>query len=129
MSDQITLVKARERLYARLWPDETPLDDDQRLAIAEHRLWQTLQERRFHASVEGDPLGPGDMTEAMRRSVYTRLPAVIIDDASAFETWLASLSSLTAVPNAPYMTAVEAALFLAYGAFVSAAVILTQVAD
>ena len=50
MSEQLTIVEARERLHARLWAGECALiDGDSRLAIAEHRLWRALREQRFHA--------------------------------------------------------------------------------
>jgi hypothetical protein len=60
------------------------------------------------------------MTEAVRCRAFTGFPALVIANTGEFDTWVASVSPLTRAPSSPYTTAVEAASFVIYGAFLAA---------
>jgi hypothetical protein len=120
MSEQLTLAEARERLYARLWPNEIQIDAEDCMAIAQRRLWRALEEQRFHIAQDKEPvLQLGDLTEQTRRTAFTRDPPFMITDPAKFDLWLALVSALTATPKAPFITGVEAVSFLGWGAFLS----------
>jgi hypothetical protein len=115
VSEHLTIVEARESLRARLWAGECALDADKRLAIAGHRLWCALREQRFHAEGEGGRLFAHDLTFPHRLFSTAGLTV----DADGFTAWMAGVTTLTSPPRAPFMTAVEAVSFLAWGAFLT----------
>jgi hypothetical protein len=117
VSEQITLVEARERLHARLWSGECAVNDDSRLAISGHRLWCALREKQFHAREKECRLAARDLTEALRRKLFSTSGLTI--DTKDFTVWTNVVGPLASPPRTPYMTAVEAASFLAYGAFLT----------
>jgi hypothetical protein len=117
VSEYVTLIEARERLHARLWAGECALDGDGRLAVTEHRVWRALCEQRFHAEEEGRRLSAHDLTEVLRRKLFSTAGLTV--DADRFIAWIAGVVPLTSPPSTPYTTAVEALLFLARGAFLT----------
>jgi len=118
MSEQLAVVEARERLRARLWVGECAIDADYQLAIAGHRLWRALREQRFYAEKEGLRLSAPDLTEGLRRGLFSLTDALTVD-AEGFTAWITAVVPLTGPPSAPFLTALEAAWFLARGAFLS----------
>jgi hypothetical protein len=108
----LSIIEARERLYARLWTGECAVDDNGKLAIAGHRLWCALCEQRFRADADGHRL-----TEGLRRTLFSA--AELSVDAEGFAEWITGVVPLTGPPSAPFITAVEAVYFLAWGAFLT----------
>ena len=117
MSGKLSAIEARERLHARLWVDECAVDGDGRLAVAGHRLWCALREQGFHADVDGHRLSSHELTEDLRRKLFSASELSV--DAEGFTAWLTGVVPLTEPPSAPFMTAVEAVYFLAGGAFLT----------
>jgi hypothetical protein len=117
MSEQIPITEARERLNTRLWAGECAIDGNGRLSVAAHRLWCALREQRFPAEEEGRQLSAHDLTEVLRRKLFSTAGLTV--DADRFTAWIAGVVPLTSPPSTPYMTAVEAALFLTRGAFLT----------
>jgi hypothetical protein len=69
------------------------------------------------------------LTEALRRRLFSKAAELKVD-ADGFTAWIAGVVPLTSPPGTPFMTAVEAVLFLSRGAFLtlddlSAAALLT----
>jgi hypothetical protein len=127
MSKDLTTVEARERLYACLWAGECTLDGDSRLAIAGHRLWCALREQRFHAEKQGRQLSAYELTENLRRDLFSTVGLTL--DTAKFTEWIRGIVPLTSPPSTPYMTAVQAAFFFADGAFLTADDIVAIVAS
>jgi hypothetical protein len=118
MSGEITTVEARERIYALLWPKEGVLDSDTRIAIAENRLWRALRDQRFSAQENGRQLELDDLTEVTRQRFFSSNGFTINE--IALTKWLRTASPLNSWPKGVYLTAVEATMFLAFGAFLCA---------
>jgi hypothetical protein len=117
VSEHPTIVEARESLHARLWAGECALDGDGKLAVAGDRLWRALCEQRFHAEKEGRRLSAHDLTEVLRRELFSTAELTV--DADGFAAWISGVVPLTSPPSSLYMTAVEAVSFLAWGAFLT----------
>src|SRR5215472_15973646 len=105
MSEHLTLVEARERLRERLWTGDCALDGGGRLAITGDRLWRALCERRFHAEEGERRLLAHDLTEALRRMLFSTAGLTI--SADGFTAWMAGVVPLTSPPSTPFMTAFE----------------------
>jgi hypothetical protein len=117
VSEHLTTVEARESLLARLWAGECAIAGDSRLAIAGHRLWRALERQFLRVEEGGCLLEPRDLTETLRRRLFLSDGLSVATD--EFAVWINSIDPLTASPTTPYITAVEAASFLASGAFLT----------
>jgi hypothetical protein len=117
VSEDVNIIEARERLRARLWVGDCAIDDEGRLAVAERRLWCALREGWFQAEKEGRRLSAGDLTEGLPRTLFSTAEVTV--DAEGFTAWINGVVPATRPPSAPFVTAVEAAYFLARGAFLT----------
>jgi hypothetical protein len=117
VSERLSIVKAREHSHAHLWSSECTLSGDSQLAISEHRLWRALCEQRFHAQNDERPVSASDLTENLRRKLFSTSTLTI--DAGQFKDWITCLVPLTNSPAKPFITAVEAASYLACRAFLT----------
>jgi hypothetical protein len=117
VSEQLSIIEAQARLHARLWTGECTLDEDSRLAVTSHRLWSALREQRFFAGQHGRRLSPHDLIEALRLNLFSKAELTV--DTEGFTAWISGVVPVTGRPCALYMTAVEAAYFLAWGAFLT----------